>query len=211
MPFCVNVAGMIITVAAIKGGVGKTTLAMVLAETMSRARPEHPVLLLDMDPQGSATGFASRTEGLLTNVRQLTGRSAGQLSRLIREETAGEDLVVIDTPPGNIDIADAAIGEASLVIVPTEPYLDPMTQAIETIEMANGVAPAAVLLNLVNPSANDSAAARRVLAGAGTRILDIEVPNWVAIARIDGSRWPTDQKLLTLFSVLAEKVLEEVA
>jgi len=202
---------MIITVAAVKGGVGKTTMAMALAETLSRARPGNPSLLLDLDPQGSATGFAERTEGLLTRVQPVVGRSAGQLPRLIRDASAGEEVVVIDTPPGHIDIADAAIGEADLVLIPTEPYLDPLTQALATVEMADGIAPTAIVLNMVNTSANDSAAARQVLTGADTRVLDVEIPNWVAIARIDGSRWTTNEKILTVFSSLAEDVLAEVS
>lgn len=200
-----------ISVAAIKGGVGKTTLAVALAETMSRARPGKPVLLLDLDPQGSAMGFAERTDGLLTRVRPIVGRSAGQLSRLIREAAHDEDYVIIDTPPGSIDITDAAIGESDFVLVPTEPYLDPMTQAVETVSMADGVAPTAVVLNLVNSSANDSAAARRVLSQTDTTVLEVDIPNWVAIARINGSSWTTDPKVLTLFTVFAEKVLAEVA
>jgi len=202
---------MIITVAAVKGGVGKTTMAMALAETLSRARPKHPALLLDMDPQGSATGFAERTDGLLTRVVPIIGRSAGQLSRLIREASAGEEVVVIDTPPGHIDIADAAIGEANLVLIPTEPYLDPLTQALATAEMADGVAPTAIVLNMVNTSANDSTAAREVLVGVDTKVLEVEIPNWVAIARMDGSRWTEDERLLTVFATLTENVLAEVA
>lgn len=202
---------MIITVAAIKGGVGKTTLSMALAETFSRALPEGEpaALLLDMDPQGSATGFKERTDGLKTRVKKLTGRSAGQLSRLIRDETAGEKLVVIDTPPGHIDIADAAIGESDFVLIPTEPYLDPLTQAVETMAMTDGV-PSAIVLNLVNQSANDAEAARKVLASGETRVLKIAVPNWVSIARIDGSSWPPEPKIETLFKTLAEDLMAEL-
>ena len=200
---------MILTVAAIKGGVGKTTLSMGLAETLSRALPDgDTALLLDMDPQGSATGFKERTDGLVTRVKQLSGRSAGQLARLIRDETAGERLVVIDTPPGNLDITDAAIGESDFVLVPTEPYLDPLTQAIETLAMTDGI-PAAIVLNLVNQSANDAEAARSVLAGAEKRVLRMAVPNWVSIARIDGASWPPEPKIESLFRVLAEELMYE--
>lgn len=202
---------MIITVAAIKGGVGKTTLSMALAETMSRARPERPVLLLDLDPQGSATGFASRTEGLLTRVQPIVGHTSGRLPRLIREAAAGEDLVVIDTPPGHPDVTDAAMGEADLILVPTEPALDPLTQAVETVAMAQGLASTAVVLNQVKMGANDAEAARRVLERSGARVLKVEIPNWVAISRIDGSSWPTDQRVLTVYALLAEQVLEAVA
>jgi len=185
-------------------------MAMALAETLSRARPDSPTLLLDLDPQGSATGFAERTEGLFTRVRPIVARSAGRLSRLIRDASLGEEVVVIDTPPGHIDIADAAIGEADLVLIPTEPYLDPLTQALATVEMANGIAPTVIVLNMVNMSANDSSVAREGLIGADTKVLDAEIPNWVAIARIDGSQWTTDPKLLTVFSGFAENVLAEV-
>jgi len=64
---------------------------------------------------------------------------------------------------------------------------------------------------MVNTSANDSTAARHVLTGADTKVLDVEIPNWVAIARIDGSQWTTDPKILTIFSALAENVLAEVS
>ncbi len=199
---------MILTVAAVKGGVGKTTLSMVLAETMSRARPESPCLLLDLDPQGSATKIAARTDGLLTMVKPLIGKTAGALPRMIRNETAGHDLVIIDTPPGDLSIADAAIGEADFVLVPTEPKTDPMTQALETIDMTDGVAPAAVVLNRVKRGANDGVVAREVLIENKTPVLDIELPDWVAIARIDGATWTTDLRTLSLFDQLTSEVLE---
>ena len=46
-------AGVVITVANFKGGVGKTTTAVVLAQGL--ARLGHRCLVLDLDPQGSAT------------------------------------------------------------------------------------------------------------------------------------------------------------
>ena len=48
-----NAAGVTITVANFKGGVAKTTSAVTLAQGLSMRG--HKVLLLDLDPQGSAT------------------------------------------------------------------------------------------------------------------------------------------------------------
>jgi len=200
---------MIITVAAIKGGVGKTTTSVALAETLSRAQQGRSALLLDMDPQGSASGFLSRTEGLTARIKPVVSPSVGKLPRLIRSAVESEPLVIIDTPPGHIDIADAAIGESDLVLIPSEPYLDPLTQAIETVKMADDI-PTAVLLNLVKPGANDSEAARKVLEGANINVLKTEVPNWVAIARIDGSSWTTDKRILDVFENIASDLLEKV-
>lgn len=202
---------MIITFAATKGGVGKTTLSMIVAETMSRARPSEPVLLLDLDPQGSATAYADRTSDLLTEVRPIVARSAGVLPRQIREAVRGRDLVVIDTPPGQLDVIDAALSESDLVVIPAQAFIDPVMRAVETVAMAKGLAPAVVVLNQVRAGAQDAGAARNVLEAQGVRVLDVVVPEWVAIGRIDGSGWPTDQRLLTLFAVVVEQVLKEVA
>ena len=50
----------IITVANQKGGSGKTTVAMQLAGTLGRR--DHRVLVIDADPQGTATRWASSAE-----------------------------------------------------------------------------------------------------------------------------------------------------
>ncbi len=44
----------IITIASIKGGVGKSTSAIILATLLSK---EYTVLLIDMDTQASTTSF----------------------------------------------------------------------------------------------------------------------------------------------------------
>jgi len=45
------VTGVILVVAALKGGVGKTTTSVYLAAIAAAAR--HPVTLIDADPQAS--------------------------------------------------------------------------------------------------------------------------------------------------------------
>lgn len=203
---------MIITVAAVKGGVGKTTLAVVLAETLSRALPEgESALLLDLDPQGSAESYVEDTDDLQTRFEAVKFRTAGQVPRLIRDLAAGEQIVVIDTPPGFLDVADAAIGESDFVLVPSQPEKDPLAQAVETLRMADGVAPAWIVLNMVNSSSNDAPVARRLLQNAEYNLLEVELPRWVSIARINGGRWTSDDRTLELFKSFAESVLEKVA
>lgn len=109
----------IITIAATKGGVGKTTLATALATAALVARPGIRVGLVDLDPQGSLTDWWNRRD---KREPQLLRQPEGDF----RFDTAGAraagfDLIVIDCPPGFSDILAEAIATADLVLIPTGP------------------------------------------------------------------------------------------
>ena len=70
----------VVAVAHIKGGVGKTTVAVNLAHAAARTAP--PVLLWDLDPQGAAT-FVLRVES----------RVPGDVRRLLRGRTEAAEAV----------------------------------------------------------------------------------------------------------------------
>lgn len=197
---------MIIVMAAIKGGVGKTTLAVGLAETLSQTSGK-PALLLDLDPQGSATRWAE-TADLVSHVEPLIARSPGQLPRLIRDVVKGYEWVIIDTPPGDIGIVDAAIGEADIVLIPSKPTTMDLPQAVETWRMSEGVPSVAVLTQVQPNTVQAPAAARQVLVDAGIFVLDTQVSQWQAIAQMAGSSWPPNQRVLELFEVLGSELLE---
>ena len=200
---------MIVVVAAVKGGVGKTTLAVGLAETLSAASGR-PALLLDLDPQGSATRWAEQTT-LVSRVVPLVARSAGQLPRLIRAEVAGEPWVVIDTPPGDIAVVDAAIGEADVVLIPTKPTALDLPQTVETWRMASSDVPTVAVLNQVQPSTRQAPLATRdALASAGVGVLAGEIRQWQSIAQLSLSEWPPEERVKIVFTRLAEELLEVV-
>lgn len=102
-----------------KGGVGKTTTSMMLA--MAAHRAGHDVEVWDADPQGSATLWAMTSEDagepLPFEVR------AANVAQLRRVESSGRvpdaDMVIIDTPPGDPAVVQAAIDVADLVVIPT--------------------------------------------------------------------------------------------
>ena len=107
----------VIAVVNQKGGVGKTSLATNLGSALGR---DEPVLLLDSDPQRSASGwFALAPEGHL----QLTGQRAeeGTLTRQVRAAVAEYRWVVIDCPPGITRINAEAIRASDVVLIPCKP------------------------------------------------------------------------------------------
>ena len=108
-----------ISVVNTKGGVGKTTTSMMLA--MAAHRAGHDVEVWDADPQGSATLWAMTSEDagepLPFEVR------AANVAQLRRVESSGRvpdaDMIIIDTPPGDPAVVQAAIDVADLVVIPT--------------------------------------------------------------------------------------------
>src|SRR3546814_3744835 len=85
----------IITIAAQKGGAGKTTLAVNLAVAAQAGGIK--TALIDLDPQESATAWSERRTAELPHVEPLSAR---RLSPWINAaEAEGFALAIIDTPP----------------------------------------------------------------------------------------------------------------
>ena len=107
---------MIIVVAALKGGVGKTTTSVYLGALASARRP---ATVIDADPQASAADWieSDQDEQLerLTLVEAPTDRLL--MKALDRIDT--EEVAVVDTPPGNERLLVKAIERADVVVVPT--------------------------------------------------------------------------------------------
>jgi chromosome partitioning protein len=108
---------VIVVIAALKGGVGKTTTSVYLAAVAAASR--RPTTLVDADPQASAADWIENSEeeslervGL---VEAPTDRMlAKALDRIGREEVA-----VVDTPPGHERLLAKAIERADVVVIPT--------------------------------------------------------------------------------------------
>ena len=106
---------MIITCASLKVGLGKTTTAAYCAHAL--AEFGHRVVLLDADPQGSVTRWATGAgwaSGPAVWVEPWQPRRAGDL------RAAGWS-VVIDTPPFANGIVEHALTDATHVVVPMAP------------------------------------------------------------------------------------------
>ncbi len=103
-------------VACSKGGVGKTTIATHLAAESAVAGQN--VVLVDADPQGSATRWCQRRAGMASAVLPVDG-SRKSWSKHIPE---GTQRVIVDAPAGAMANAlERFLDVADALIVPIQP------------------------------------------------------------------------------------------
>jgi chromosome partitioning protein len=84
----------------------------------------HQVGLMDLDPQGTTTGWYSRREA---EAPVLLG--AGGPEAIKAAEAAGLDVLVVDTPPATPSFLPALIPLAAVVLVPVRPSPDDLLAA----------------------------------------------------------------------------------
>jgi chromosome partitioning protein len=130
---------MIITIASFKGGVGKTTTALHLADWLSVQRRIKSVVLADRDPNATATKWYHR--GLQTNFRVIDAETD------VEQPTH----LVIDTPARTspVELGPMLAG-SGLVIVPTNCSAFSLEATVDTlIHLKIDIRKFAVLLTMV--------------------------------------------------------------
>jgi chromosome partitioning protein len=108
---------MIIVVAALKGGVGKTTTAVYLAALAAASR--RSATLVDADPQASAADWAENAGDDHLEAVTLVEAPTERLLAKALDRIESDEVAVVDTPPGNERLLAKAIDAADIVIVPT--------------------------------------------------------------------------------------------
>ena len=101
-----------ITVFNQKGGAGKTTLSMQLAGTL--AHRSHKVLVVDTDPQGTATRWSASAPQDKTFPAAVNGLSAAgaMVHREVRKFVDDYRFIIIDCPPA----LESVVPESALLI-----------------------------------------------------------------------------------------------
>lgn len=104
----------IVSILSQKGGTGKTTLVLHLAVAADRAG--ETVMVVDLDPQASATAWKDIRKAATPDVISV---APGRFSKAIEAaQAAGVTLALVDTAPHSQDVSYVAAKAADVVLVP---------------------------------------------------------------------------------------------
>jgi chromosome partitioning protein len=138
-----------IAVANIKGGVGKTTAAIYLAAAAAE-QGDGKVLLIDADRQASSAEWLE--ERPVDGVTVIEAPSERTLSRAVGRRNG---VVIIDTPPGDHRLLEAATSSAHAVVIPTRAGGVELSPALQTIDLIPGPRPRGVVISSARFGTND--------------------------------------------------------
>ena len=120
-----------IAVSSLKGGVGKSTIALNLATCLHRAG--HRAILIDTDPQGTCRMWAAKAAEVEHDGPPVVAMDGKTLRRDLERVSKGFDVAVIDCPPRLGGEARAAMLASDLVVMPVIPGAADVWALQETI------------------------------------------------------------------------------
>ncbi len=175
----------VIAIVSQKGGVGKSTIAVHLA-TEATAQGQQ-VLLLDLDPQGSAMEWAGRRGDRPPDVSGANPASVGK--EIERAKADGYDLVVVDTAPHADHAALQAARAADLVAIPCRPStfdIAAISATLDLCKLANKQA--IVVLNAAPIRSRVTTEAEEAIAEKGGKVSPVVIRQRVSFQHcmIDG-------------------------
>lgn len=201
----------IVAIANQKGGVGKTSLVLNLG--WAYAEMGYHVLLADLDPQGHLTavfgdqgaaglgGFLEKQEAgarpIASGIHLLGMESGSSRPRdpqatatAIEALAAGYEVVLLDCPPSDGLLLQAAFKAANALLIPLHPdYLsmNGLSRFIRFTQSLEGTKPFHLVLNRVSKRRRlDDEVRARLLAYFGERLLHTGIREAIAIAESPG-------------------------
>src|SRR5438105_632653 len=167
----------IIAVCNQKGGSGKTTLSMQLAGSL--ARRGRKVLVVDADPQGTATRWAATADDDKPFPASVVGLSAAttKVHREVKKFVGDYDYIIIDCPPAaDSPVPQSALLIADLALVPLIPSpLDMwaavgIRQVIENVGEINETLQSRLVINQCQPQTSLAKEAMEILPEFGIEL-----------------------------------------
>ena len=136
----------VIALLSLKGGVGKTTLAMHLTMCLNN---RCPCTAIDYDDEKSALRWAQHQNLPFT----VLAGERDRLAQQVRHQQQNGLAVVIDTPPNNRELLTRAAMIATHIVVPISPTgmdidrMMPPLELLRDVEATRGALDVAIVLN----------------------------------------------------------------
>ena len=156
----------VLAMASQKGGSGKTTLSGHLA-VQAQLAGAGPVVLIDIDPQGSLADWWNERESELPAFAQTTVSRLASDLEMLRQQ--GFKLAVIDTPPAITMAIQSVIAVAELIVIPTRPSPHDLRAVGATVDLCERAGkPLIFVVNGATPKAKITYEAVVALSQHGT-------------------------------------------
>ena len=163
-----------------KGGAGKTTSALILAEQIARSAP---VTIIDADPNHPIQSWAAGPN-TPANLTVMSDADEENMIDVIEEAATRTPFVIVDLEGTAAKIVLLAVSQADLVIVPTQGSQLDAAQASRALrvikqqeKMSRRVVPYGVLITRTNPTirTRTSGHLMNTFREAGIAMLDTEL------------------------------------
>jgi chromosome partitioning protein len=183
---------VIVVVAALKGGVGKTTTSVYLA-AIAAASNRRSVYLVDADPQASSADWLESSPDDRLNKVTIVEAPTDRLLIKALERVGGDDVAIVDTPPGHERLLAKALERAAVAVVPTRVGGVETPRVTAVLEMMPPGVPAGIVISSARTFTRDYQDALATWAEEGVSVWGT-VPERVSIAA-GPSGWLSDDGL----------------
>ena len=202
---------MIITVASVKGGAGKSSICQTLAVYLSLKYPDKKILLVDADPQKTtAEWIQERQEN--PDLKQIpVVEQSGKIHSALQEHAKNYDFVVTDTGGSDSAAMRSALAVSNAVIIPCRPKkrdLKAIWQMADIVDTALLNNPDMKVISVITQAPTLPSQANRILSAKS--VLDAAELNPMTFITCNRNAWDdSDENGLTVLEYEDKKAKKE--